>query len=76
MPADPAAVPAAEQEQHGIARAADTLAAAGDPLRAGDVVLTGALGPMVPARPGDVFEAVISDLGTVRVSFAEAAEEK
>ncbi|MET7990766.1 fumarylacetoacetate hydrolase family protein [Amycolatopsis sp. NPDC005232] len=49
---------------------ATTLAQRGDPLRAGDVVLTGALGPMVPAAPGDVFTARISDLGSVRISFA------
>ncbi|MFI7452988.1 2-keto-4-pentenoate hydratase [Nonomuraea sp. NPDC049714] len=49
---------------------ASTLARRGDPLRAGDIVLTGALGPMVPASPGDVFSARISDLGSVRISFA------
>ncbi|GAA1619058.1 fumarylacetoacetate hydrolase family protein [Kribbella sancticallisti] len=49
---------------------ASTLARRGEPLRAGDVVLTGALGPMVPAVAGDVFTARISDLGSVRISFA------
>jgi 2-keto-4-pentenoate hydratase len=49
---------------------ASALAGMGDPLRAGDLVLTGALGPMVPAAPGDVFEARISNLGSVRVGFA------
>ncbi|HTJ72105.1 MAG TPA: fumarylacetoacetate hydrolase family protein [Actinospica sp.] len=49
---------------------ADALSAVGEPLRAGDVVLTGALGPMSTAAPGDVFEAQISELGSVRVSFA------
>ncbi|KUM85042.1 2-keto-4-pentenoate hydratase [Streptomyces pseudovenezuelae] len=49
---------------------ASALAERGDPLRAGDLVLTGALGPMAPASPGDVFEARISGLGSVRVGFA------
>jgi 2-keto-4-pentenoate hydratase len=45
------------------------LAGAGEPLRAGDVVLTGALGPMVGAQNGEEYEARISDIGTVRVRF-------
>jgi len=53
---------------------ATTLARRGEPLRAGDIVLTGALGPMVPAAPGDVFTARISGLGEVTISFeGEAA---
>ncbi|KRV47870.1 2-keto-4-pentenoate hydratase [Wenjunlia vitaminophila] len=52
---------------------ASTLAAVGDPLRAGDVVLTGALGPMAAASPGDAFEAHIDGLGSVRVGFAPHA---
>jgi 2-keto-4-pentenoate hydratase len=46
----------------------------GDPLRAGEVVLSGALGPMSVVRPGDVVEADISGLGTISVTFAK--EEK
>ncbi|MFD9717176.1 fumarylacetoacetate hydrolase family protein [Streptomyces sp. NBC_00690] len=51
---------------------ADTLVRVGRPLRAGDTVLTGALGPMIPVLPGDVVEARIDGLGDVRVAFAAA----
>ncbi len=50
---------------------ARTLAAAGDPLRAGSVVLTGALGPMVPIRPGTHVRAAIGGLGDVSFRYAE-----
>jgi 2-keto-4-pentenoate hydratase len=42
----------------------------GDPLRAGEVILSGALGPMVPVQPGATYEATLAGLGTVRATFA------
>ncbi len=43
----------------------------GDPLRAGQVVLSGALGAMVTARPGHTIRAEISSLGSVTARFAQ-----
>jgi 2-keto-4-pentenoate hydratase len=48
------------------------LAAEGTPLVAGDVVMTGALGPMVALTPGAQVTARIDGLGTVHTSGAEA----
>lgn len=55
---------------HALEWLAGTMARAGDPLRAGDVVLSGALGPMVPVTPGAAYEARISGLGSVRTCFS------
>lgn len=51
---------------------ADTMCARGTPLRAGDVVMTGALGPMAPFGPGDTVHATFGDLGEVTTSASAA----
>jgi len=48
------------------------MVAVGRPLRAGDLVLTGALGPLVAVQPNDVLELRINGLGGVRAVFEEA----
>lgn len=43
----------------------------GSPLRAGDVILSGALGPMIPVTAGAEFTARIGIFGAVHVQFDE-----
>jgi 2-keto-4-pentenoate hydratase len=43
----------------------------GEPLRAGEIVLTGALGPMVAIRSGDHVRATIGGVGTCEFTLAK-----
>lgn len=51
---------------------AQTLAAAGEPLKAGDILLAGALGPMVALKPGDEVRAEITGIGACSFTFSES----
>ena len=48
---------------------AKTMARLGKPMKAGDVILTGSLGPMGEIKAGDSFKAEIEGLGKVLVNF-------
>jgi 2-keto-4-pentenoate hydratase len=52
-----------------VAWLANTAAKYGSPLRAGDIILSGALGPLAPVHAGQTLEATISSLGTVTARF-------
>ena len=56
---------------HALKWLADDLVRIGKPLRAGEFVITGAIGPAVSARPGDAFDAEITGVGLISTRFAE-----
>ena len=49
---------------------ARTLARGGEPLRAGEIILSGALGPMIALSPGDRLRATIGIVGSVAFTYA------
>jgi 2-keto-4-pentenoate hydratase len=51
---------------------ASTLAERGEPLRKGDVLLAGALGPMVALKPGDVVRTEIAGIGACSFTYGAA----
>lgn len=58
-----------------LAWLARTALAHGDPLRAGEVVLSGALGPMVPITSAVHVRAYLTCLGTVETTLTSAMED-
>ena len=52
---------------------ARTLAERGEPLHAGDILLAGALGPMVTLTPGDHVHTIIGGIGECSFTYGEAA---
>lgn len=54
-----------------VAWLANTLGALGIPFKAGEIILSGSLVPLEPARAGDDFSLTIDGLGSARVSFRD-----
>lgn len=54
-----------------VAWLANTLGRFGIPFRAGEIILSGSLAPLVPASAGDSFELTIEGLGAASVSFID-----
>ena len=57
-----------------VAWLANKLGSLGSGLKAGDIMLPGAVHKMVPVTPGDVFRAEFAHLGAVTVRFSKGSE--
>ncbi len=53
-----------------VAWRANTLGSYGVELNAGDIILSGSLVPLEPARPGDHFRLQLADVGSASIAFA------
>jgi 2-oxopent-4-enoate/cis-2-oxohex-4-enoate hydratase len=53
-----------------VAWLANTLGAYGVQLKAGEVILSGSLVPLEPARPGDAFRLELEGVGSAHIAFA------
>ncbi len=53
---------------------ANEVAARGEPLQAGEIVLSGSLGALLPIESGATYEAEISGVGSVRAVFTDGAD--
>ena len=54
-----------------VAWLANTLGQFGIPFLAGEIILSGSLAPLLPARPGDRFGMTLDGIGTASVGFTE-----
>ena len=52
---------------HAVAWLANTMGALGIPLKAGEIILSGALSALVPLAPGDVLSMTIGGIGSVNL---------
>jgi 2-oxopent-4-enoate/cis-2-oxohex-4-enoate hydratase len=52
-----------------VAWLANTLGSRGIPFKAGEIILSGSLGPLMPAAAGDRFDLELSGLGTASIAF-------
>ena len=53
-----------------VAWLANTMGALGSSLVAGDIILSGSLGPMIPAKPGQKAHLQIDGIGTADITFS------